>query len=68
MADSPQYQASRDRNRVNLDEPYEVQFWMIEFNCTEQQLRDAVQEHGDSVAAIREALKRQPAANIMEWD
>jgi hypothetical protein len=63
-----QQAASRDRKRVNLDEPYEVQFWMIEFNCTEEQLRDAVHEHGDTVEALRAALKKQPAANIMEWD
>ena len=65
MADQP---APRDRTRVNLDEPYEVQFWMIEFGCTEQQLHDAVKEHGDTVERLREALKRQPEANIMEWD
>ena len=61
-------QSSQDRTRVNLDEPYEVQFWMIELDCTEQQLRDAVHEHGDSIEALRLALKKQPAANIMEWD
>ena len=67
MADLNQ-RASHERTRVNLDEPYEVQFWMIEFSCTEQQLRDAVQEHGDTVERLREALHQQPAANIMEWD
>ena len=58
----------RDRSRVNLDEPYEVQFWMMEFNCTEQQLRDAVKDHGDTIEALGAALRKQPAANIMEWD
>jgi hypothetical protein len=62
------HQQPRDRTRINLDEPYEVQFWMIEFNCTEQQLRDAVKDHGDTIEAVGAALKRQPAANIMEWD
>lgn len=63
-----QQRMPRDRSRVNLDEPYEVQFWMIELGCTEQELRDAVHEHGDSVEALRRALKKQPASNIMEWD
>ena len=60
--------APQERSRVNLDEPYEVQFWMIDFGCTEQQLRDAVQEHGDTVEKLRTVLKRQPAATIVEWD
>ena len=68
MTDRLNERAPRERSRVNLDEPYEVQFWMMEFACTEQQLRDAVHAHGDSVEQLRQALKRQPAANIMEWD
>ena len=67
MNDS-KYTTPQDRSRVNLDEPYEVQFWMIELGCSEQQLRDAVHEHGDSVEMLRRQLKKQPAANIMEWD
>ena len=63
-----QTRAPQERSRVNLDEPYEVQFWMIDFGCTEQQLRDAVQEHGDTVEKLRAVLKRQPAATIVEWD
>jgi hypothetical protein len=66
MADQPYRPA--DRKRVNLDEPYEVQFWMLEFGCTEQQLRDAVNEHGDTAEKIGAALKRQPASTKMEWD
>ena len=68
MTDQQQQRASRERSRINLDEPYEVQFWMMEFECTEQQLRDAVTEHGDTVEAVGAALKKQPAANIIEWD
>ena len=68
MTDQQRVRAPRDRSRVNLDEPYEVQFWMLAFSCTEQQLRDAVNDQGDTVEAIGAALKKQPAANIMEWD
>ena len=68
MTDHRQHQALRDRSRVNLDEPYEVQYWMMEFSCTEQELRDAVRDHGDTVEALSAVLKKQPAANIMEWD
>ena len=67
MADQ-QYRDPVDRSRIDLGEPYEVQFWTVEFGCTEQELRDAVEKHGDSAEAIREVLKKQPAANIMEWD
>ena len=49
MADHQQYRAPQPRSRVNLDTPYDVQFWMIEFGCTEQQFRDAVHSHGDTV-------------------
>lgn len=68
MADDQQYREPSDRSRVNLSDAYEVRFWMMEFGCTEEQLRAAAKEHGDSAAAIGEALKKAPAATIMEWD
>ena len=68
MANEKSYRVPSDRSRVNLNDAYEVEFWVLEFACTEQQLRDAVREHGDSADAIGAALKKQPAANIMEWD
>ena len=68
MTDKQGFRAPRDRSRVNLDEPYEMQFWMLAFSCTEEELREAVRDNGDTVEAVGAALKRQPAANIMEWD
>ncbi len=58
----------KDPNRVNITIDYEVQYWCAELRCTEAQLRDAVSKHGDSIEAIRLALKRQGGANFMESD
>jgi len=57
MVDNLQNRGPADRNRINVNEPWEVRHWCSEFGCTEAQLRAAVQEVGVSADAVRRKLK-----------
>ena len=57
MVDNLQNRGPADRNRINVNEPWEVRHWCREFGCTEAQLRAAVQEAGVSADAVRRKLK-----------
>ncbi len=47
-----------DAKQINLRESYQVSFWCNYFNCSIQQLEDAVAVTGTSVAAVREFLSK----------
>lgn len=51
-----------DRDRINLNEPWEVRAWCEHFGCTSEELREAVYEVGDranNVAVAIERIKRR---------
>lgn len=56
MADDLTNRGPTDRSRINIHEAWEVRYWCNELGVTEQQLRDAVQAVGVSVAAVRKYL------------
>jgi hypothetical protein len=43
----------KDAKRVNVNEPYEVRYWCDQFNCTEEELRNAVKRAGVMVDKVR---------------
>lgn len=45
-----------DRKLISLTQEYEVRDWCKSLDCTEQQLRDAVQAVGNSADAVRQHL------------
>jgi hypothetical protein len=45
-----------DRSRINVHEPYEVEYWTKKFGITEARLRQLVTQHGVMVADIERAL------------
>ncbi len=53
MSDNLHLRGPADRNRINVHETWEVQWWTRELNCTEQQLRDAVKAVGVMAATVR---------------
>lgn len=59
MSDDKQNRGPRDRERVNIHEPYEVRYWTGHFGCTESQLRQAVSAVGVMVRDVAEYLKRR---------
>ena len=49
---------SPDRDRINLKENYEVEYWTKELGIKAEQLRKAVDEVGTSADAVRKYLKK----------
>ena len=66
MSDDLTKKIPQDANRINLNQSWEVEYWCSELNCTEDELREAVEKVGDSVDAVREYLveKRQQEAEM----
>ena len=56
MADDKRNTGSPDRDRINLSEDYEVQYWTKELGISEAQLRSAVSAVGNTDKAVRAHL------------
>ena len=46
----------RDRGRIDLSDPREVNWWRKRFDCSERQLREAVAEVGENAAIVEQRL------------
>lgn len=44
------------RNQINLEDPKEVSWWCKRFGCSEQQLRQAVEQVGGNAAQVEQLL------------
>jgi len=60
MSDDLTNRGMPDRIRININEPYEVQYWTKKWAISQQQLIDAVRRHGVIVADVARALGKQP--------
>ncbi len=49
---------SIDRERINLNQPYEVRYWTRALDIDEQLLRDTVGQFGNRVKDVREAIEQ----------
>ena len=56
MADDKNNTGSPDRDRINLEEDYEVRYWTQALGVSEEQLRQAVQQVGSTAEAVRRHL------------
>jgi hypothetical protein len=45
-----------NRSLINLNDPREVKWWRKRFGCSEEQLRRAVAEVGNSAAKVEQLL------------
>lgn len=45
-----------DRGQIDLDDPREVSWWRKRFDCSEEQLRQAVAAVGTSAANVEQLL------------
>lgn len=59
MTDDKMKTGGPDRDRISLDEDYEVRDWAAKFGVTEKALRDAVARVGDRAEAVRRELGGQ---------
>jgi hypothetical protein len=48
-----------DRRFISLEQPHELRDWTQSLGCTEQQLRVAVKEVGNSADAVRRYLSKK---------
>lgn len=61
MADNLDNRGPADRSRVNVNETWEIRYWCKEFDCTEGQLRTAVDAVGVSADAVRKLITGRSA-------
>ncbi len=59
MADDKTKTGGQDRNRINLNEDYEVRDWTKSLGVTEEELRKAVAAVGDQADKVREHLGKK---------
>ena len=55
MADDLANRGPADRDRVNVNEDWELRYWSDKFGCSEEELRAAVR----AVGPMREDVERQ---------
>ena len=56
MSDDKINRRGQDRSRINLSEDYEVRYWTEALGISEQRLRNAVAEVGNSADKVREFI------------
>ena len=56
--DSTKNVGSPDRDRINVNEDYEVQYWTNKFNCSKSELESAVKAVGTSAEKVGEYLRK----------
>ena len=56
MADNLNERGPQDRSRVNVNEPWELQYWSRKFGVSAEQLKDAVKAAGTSADAVGKHL------------
>ena len=59
MSDDKSKTGGQDRQRISLQQDYEIRDWTKSLGCTEDQLRAAVKAVGDSAEKVREFLKKK---------
>ena len=58
MSDDKSKRGDADRSRINIREDHEIRYWSTKFDCTREQLVDAV----ESVGAIADKVELYLAA------
>jgi len=56
--DNRQQKGSPDRDRINLTENYEVEYWAKRFGITPERLREVVKTAGTSVKDVENYLNK----------
>jgi hypothetical protein len=58
MSDDTSKRGPADRQRVNVDEDYEVRYWTRKWNVSEERLREAVAAAGVMAGDVEAWLRR----------
>ena len=57
MSDDKGKSQGQDRERININQDYELRDWSKSLGCTPEQLKEAVGAVGDRADKVREYLK-----------
>jgi hypothetical protein len=57
MPDDLTNRGSQDRSRINVHEAHEVIYWCQRFGCSEEMLRQCVQEVGVNALKVESCVK-----------
>ncbi|UPG87646.1 DUF3606 domain-containing protein [Luteibacter aegosomatis] len=57
MSDSKSNRGAADRERINVNEDYEVRYWTQQLGISESRLREVVERVGPMTKDVRAALK-----------
>lgn len=56
MPDNKKIPGPEDRERINVNQPYEVRDWAKKFDVTPDRIRDSVKRVGDRVKDVKRDL------------
>jgi hypothetical protein len=59
MSDDKSKKGPADRDRINVHEAYEVEYWTKKFGCTAEELKAAVKKVGVMVKDVEAELKKK---------
>jgi hypothetical protein len=58
MSDDKKNTGSPDRDRINVNEDYELQYWTMRLGVSAEELRNAVKAVGPSAETVRKHLSK----------
>jgi hypothetical protein len=64
MADDTTKRDYRDRDRINVQEDYELRYWTKELGVTPEKLKQTVEKVGKMVIDVRQALGKKPGVVV----
>lgn len=56
MPDNRTNRGPQDSNRININEPYEIEYWANKWNVATEQLKACIQRVGPMVEDIKRCL------------
>lgn len=62
MTDDPTKRGPQDRSRIDIDEPYEVEYWSRELGVTPEKLTAIVRSVGPGVTTVRKNIESGSAS------
>ena len=62
MTDNLAKKGPPDASRINLSEPYEVEYWANKLSVSKERLSEAVRKVGQSTDAVMRELQKTPGS------
>jgi hypothetical protein len=59
MADNLSERGTRDRDRINVNQPHELRYWSQKLGVTEDELRKAVEQVDPMADTVEQRLRKK---------